>query len=169
MAQRRVIVVGGGLAGLAATIRLADPDRCGSVQHEPVKRSHSVCTGAGSTRATRWPGSRTASTSTSTRRSTVATFWPISHQFWRWRTSRLRSSICSIGWASFQPDERGSRPAAVRRLAVQENCRFAGATTGQQLIYAAHEQAAAGGRGQVAKYEFWEFLWRLRWPVCGDR
>lgn len=44
MAQPRVLVIGGGLAGLSATMRLAelglDVDLVSLV---PVKRSHSVC------------------------------------------------------------------------------------------------------------------------------
>ncbi len=44
MAKQRVLVVGGGLAGLAATMKLAelgiDVDLMSLV---PVKRSHSVC------------------------------------------------------------------------------------------------------------------------------
>ena len=36
---------------------------------------------------------------------------------------------------------------------------YAGATTGQQLLYALDEQVRrAGGRGHVTKYENWEFL-----------
>ncbi len=46
MAKQRVLVVGGGLAGLAATMKLAelgiDVDLMSLV---PVKRSHSVCAG----------------------------------------------------------------------------------------------------------------------------
>jgi len=48
MAHDRVLVVGGGLAGLAATMRLAelgiDVDLISLV---PVKRSHSVCAQGG--------------------------------------------------------------------------------------------------------------------------
>src|SRR4029453_2704099 len=37
---------------------------------------------------------------------------------------------------------------------------FAGATTGQQLLYALDEQTRRyEAEGKVAKYEFWEFLW----------
>ena len=37
---------------------------------------------------------------------------------------------------------------------------FAGATTGQQLLYALDEQTRRyESEGKVNKYEFWEFLW----------
>ena len=42
---------------------------------------------------------------------------------------------------------------------------FAGATTGQQLLYALDEQTRRWeSEGLVTKYEFWEFLW----PVMTD-
>ena len=42
---------------------------------------------------------------------------------------------------------------------------FAGATTGQQLLYALDEQTRRWeAEGRVNKYEFWEFLW----PVIHD-
>ena len=53
MANRRAVVVGGGLAGLSATMKLAelaiDVDL---VSLTPVKRSHSCCAKAGSTAST---------------------------------------------------------------------------------------------------------------------
>ena len=43
---------------------------------------------------------------------------------------------------------------------------FAGATTGQQLLYALDEQTRRWeAEGRVNKYEFWEFLW----PVLDER
>src|SRR5258705_8967190 len=42
---------------------------------------------------------------------------------------------------------------------------FAGATTGQQLLYALDEQVRRWeAEGRINKYEFWEFLW----PVVND-
>src|SRR5207244_11290921 len=42
---------------------------------------------------------------------------------------------------------------------------FAGATTGQQLLYALDEQTRRWEpEGTVTKYEFWEFLW----PILHD-
>ncbi|GIT73526.1 MAG: hypothetical protein Ct9H300mP28_33400 [Pseudomonadota bacterium] len=44
MSKQRVIVVGGGLAGLAATMKIAELGMSVLlVSFQPVKRSHSVC------------------------------------------------------------------------------------------------------------------------------
>ena len=48
MAEKRVLVIGGGLAGLAATMRLAESGiHVDLVSLVPVKRSHSVCAQGG--------------------------------------------------------------------------------------------------------------------------
>ena len=48
MAKQRVMVVGGGLAGLAATMKLAELGIAGDLMSlTPVKRSHSVCAQGG--------------------------------------------------------------------------------------------------------------------------
>ena len=53
MAKQHVVVVGGGLAGLAAVMKLAEAGvHVHLVSMVPVKRSHSVCAQGGSTRST---------------------------------------------------------------------------------------------------------------------
>ncbi|MEC7348171.1 MAG: FAD-binding protein, partial [SAR324 cluster bacterium] len=48
MADQRVIVIGGGLAGLAATMKIADlGTKVLLISFQPVKRSHSVCAQGG--------------------------------------------------------------------------------------------------------------------------
>ena len=48
MANERVLVVGGGLAGLAATMKLAELGiQVDLMSLTPVKRSHSVCAQGG--------------------------------------------------------------------------------------------------------------------------
>ena len=74
MAKQRVMVVGGGLAGLAAAMKLAelgiDVDL---MSLTPVKRSHSVCAKGASTASTRSRASKaTTNGCTSTTPSTAA-------------------------------------------------------------------------------------------------
>ena len=53
MANKRVMIVGGGLAGLAAAMKLAELDiEVDLMSLTPVKRSHSVRARAGSTAST---------------------------------------------------------------------------------------------------------------------
>ena len=48
MADQRVIVIGGGLAGLAATMKIAElGTKVLLISFQPVKRSHSVCAQGG--------------------------------------------------------------------------------------------------------------------------
>ncbi len=100
-AKKRVIVVGGGLAGLACTIKLAEQDVAVDLfSMVPVKRSHSVCARAASTPPTQSPASRdTANGCISRRRLWAAIFSPINRHFWRWPIGPRASSICSIAWA----------------------------------------------------------------------
>jgi len=73
MANPKIIVVGGGLAGLSASIKIAEAG--GNVDLfsvVPVKRSHSVCAQGGINAAKTLPGS------TSITRFMAATSWPTS-------------------------------------------------------------------------------------------
>jgi succinate dehydrogenase / fumarate reductase flavoprotein subunit len=76
-ATPRIIVVGGGLAGLAAVIKIAEAG--GTVDLfsiVPVKRSHSVCAQGGINAAKNLKGEGDdAPGSTSTTPSTAATSW----------------------------------------------------------------------------------------------
>ena len=77
MAAPRIIVVGGGLAGLAAVIKIAEAG--GTVDLfsiVPVKRSHSVCAQGGINAAKNLKGEGDTTGSTSTTRSMAAIFWP---------------------------------------------------------------------------------------------
>ena len=48
MADQRVIVIGGGLAGLAATMKIAElGTKVLLISFKPVQRSHSVCAQGG--------------------------------------------------------------------------------------------------------------------------
>ena len=81
MAAPRIIVIGGGLAGLAAVIKIAESG--GNVDLfsiVPVKRSHSVCAQGGINAAKNLKGEATQRTSILTTRFMAATFLPISRR-----------------------------------------------------------------------------------------
>src|SRR5690242_14460582 len=161
MANPRVIVVGGGLAGLAAVIKIAemgaDVDLFSIV---PVKRSHSVCAQGGINAAKNLKGEGDS------------TF------------KHFDDTIYGGDFLANQPPVKAMCEAApaiidlLDRMGVMFNrtpeglldfrrfggtlynrTAFAGATTGQQLLYALDEQVRRyESEGKVKKYEHWEFL-----------
>lgn len=161
MTPDRVIIVGGGLAGLMATIRAAEMgvgvDLFSVV---PVKRSHSVCAQGGINGAVNTKGEGDS---------------PEIH---------FDDTIYGGDFLANQPPVRAMCHAApgiinlLDRMGVMFNrtpeglldfrrfggttfhrTAFAGATTGQQLLYALDEQVRRFEvAGLVEKYEMWEFL-----------
>ena len=161
MAKGRLIVVGGGLAGLMATIKAAEEgvgvDLFSLV---PVKRSHSVCAQGGINGAvnTKGEGDSTA--------------------------IHFDDTVYGGDFLANQPPVKAMTEAApgiihlMDRMGVMFNrtpeglldfrrfggtlyhrTAFAGATTGQQLLYALDEQVRRHEvAGLVQKYEHWEFL-----------
>ena len=100
MASPRIIVVGGGLAGLAAVIKIAEAG--GTVDLfsiVPVKRSHSVCAQGGINAAKNLKGEGDTTGSTSTTPSTAATSSPTRRPSRPCARPRRPSSICSTAWA----------------------------------------------------------------------
>lgn len=162
MATKRVLVVGGGLAGLAATMKLAelgiDVDLMSLV---PVKRSHSVCAQGGIN-----------SVNDLTRQQgddewlhfddTVYGGDFLQHQppvkemaYWGPKIIELmdRLGVTFNRTPEGMLDRRRFGGTLFKRTA------FAGATTGQQLLYALDEQVRRWeAAGKVKKYEFWDFL-----------
>jgi len=161
MAKEKVIVVGGGLAGLMATIKAAEA----GVHVElfslvPVKRSHSVCAQGGINGAVNTKGEGDS---------------PWLH---------FDDTIYGGDFLANQPPVKAMCEAApgiihlMDRMGVMFNrtpeglldfrrfggtkhhrTAFAGATTGQQLLYALDEQVRRWEvAGLVTKYEHWEFL-----------
>jgi succinate dehydrogenase / fumarate reductase flavoprotein subunit len=155
----RVIVVGGGLAGLMTTIRLAEagmPVDLFSVV--PVKRSHSVCAQGGINAAVNWKGEGDS---------------PARH---------FEDTIYGGDFLANQPPVQAMCEAGpgiiflLDRMGVPFNrtpeglldfrrfggtlyhrTAFAGATTGQQLVYALDEQVRRHeAAGLVRKFEGWE-------------
>ncbi|CAM4473697.1 succinate dehydrogenase flavoprotein subunit [Paenibacillus typhae] len=161
MASADIIIVGGGLAGLMATIKAAE---AGAHVHlfslVPVKRSHSVCAQGGINGAVNTKGEGDS---------------PWEH---------FDDTVYGGDFLANQPPVKAMCEAApgiihlMDRMGVMFNrtpeglldfrrfggtkrhrTAFAGATTGQQLLYALDEQVRRWeAEGLVTKSENWEFL-----------
>ncbi len=161
MAKGKLIIVGGGLAGLMATIKAAEkgvPVDLFSLV--PVKRSHSVCAQGGINGAVNTKGEGDST-------------W-----------EHFDDTIYGGDFLANQPPVKAMTDAApgiiymLDRMGVMFNrtpeglldfrrfggtkhhrTAFAGATTGQQLLYALDEQVRRyEAEGLVKKYEYWDFL-----------
>ena len=172
--MRRVIVVGGGLAGLMTVIKLCEAKvPVDLISLVPVKRSHSVCAQGGINASVNTKGEGDS---------------PQVH---------LEETAYGGDFLGNQPPIKGMADAApgivfmLDRMGVPFNrtpeglldfrrfggtlfhrTAFAGATTGQQLLYALDEQVrrwetedvvdehgvAMPGEKMVRKFEFWDFL-----------
>src|ERR1700740_2210453 len=161
MRQPKIIIVGGGLAGLMATVRVAEagvPVELFSIV--PVKRSHSVCAQGGINAAKNQKGEGDST----------------------WK--HLDDTIYGGDFLANQPLVKGMCEAApaiidlLDRMGVMFNrtaeglldfrrfggtlfhrTAFAGATTGQQLLYALDEQVRRfEAEDKVKKFEGFTFL-----------
>lgn len=168
MAKKRVIVVGGGLAGLACTIKLAedgmDVDLFSMV---PVKRSHSVCAQGGINACNEIARQQGYSEQmhfdeTALGGDFLADQPPVK-EMCQW-APRIIDLLDRMG-VPFNRTPEGQRALRLFGGSLFKRTFFAGATTGQQLLYALDEQTRRWeAEGKVNKYEFWEFLW----PVIHD-
>jgi succinate dehydrogenase / fumarate reductase, flavoprotein subunit len=157
----KVIVVGGGLAGLMAVIKLAEAGTSVDLfSLVPVKRSHSLCAQGGINGAVNTKGEDDSieqhfddtiyggdflANQTPVKNLTAAAPG-ILHMYDRMGVMFSRTPEGLLDFRRFG----GTK---VRRTA------FAGATTGQQLLYALDEQVRRYEvEGLVQKYENWEFL-----------
>jgi len=161
MATPKIIVVGGGLAGLAAVIKIAEAG--GTVDLfsiVPVKRSHSVCAqgGINAAKNLKGEGDTTAQHFDDTiyGGDFLANQTPV-------------KAMCEGAPAIIDLLDRMGVPfnrtpeglLDFRRFGgtLYHRTAFAGATTGQQLLYALDEQVRRHeAEGRVRKYEGWEFL-----------
>ncbi|GLI05847.1 succinate dehydrogenase flavoprotein subunit [Paenibacillus tyrfis] len=161
MANSKIIVVGGGLAGLMATIKAAEAGvHVDLFSLVPVKRSHSVCAQGGINGAVNTKGEGDS---------------PWEH---------FDDTVYGGDFLANQPPVKAMCEAApgiihlMDRMGVMFNrtpeglldfrrfggtkhhrTAFAGATTGQQLLYALDEQVRRWETaGLVKKYEHWEFM-----------
>ncbi len=163
MAQQRVIVVGGGLAGLAASVRCAesnvDVDLFSLV---PVKRSHSVCAQGGinaCNEVARQQGySEYEHFDETIYGGDFLADQPPVLEMANW-APKIIDLLDRMG-VPFNRTSEGFRDLRLFGGSLFKRTHFAGATTGQQLLYALDEQTRRyEAQGKVTKYEFWEFLW----------
>src|SRR5215208_6985993 len=166
--KKRVIVVGGGLAGLACTIKLAEEgvpvDLFSMV---PVKRSHSVCAQGGINACNdvaRQQGfSEWEHFDETVLGGDFLADQPPVLEMANW-APRIIDLLDRMG-VPFNRTPEGQRDLRLFGGSLFKRTFFAGATTGQQLLYALDEQTRRWeAEGRVNKYEFWEFLW----PVIHD-
>ena len=157
----KIIVIGGGLAGLSAVIKIAEMGgHVDLFSIVPVKRSHSVCAQGGINAAKNLKGEGDST----------------------WQ--HFDDTVYGCDFLANQPPVKAMCDAApgiidlLDRMGVPFNrtpeglldfrrfggtlfnrTAFAGATTGQQLLYALDEQVRRyESEGKVRKFEHWEFL-----------
>ncbi|MFI4871149.1 MAG: FAD-binding protein, partial [Phycisphaerales bacterium JB061] len=168
MSDKRVIVVGGGLAGLAASVRIAEAgvpvDLFSMV---PVKRSHSVCAQGGINACNEIARQQGYSEyqhfdETIYGGDFLADQHPVL-EMTNW-APRIIDLLDRMG-VPFNRTHEGFRDLRLFGGSLFKRTHFSGATTGQQLLYALDEQTRRfEAEGKVTKYEFWEFLW----PILHD-
>ena len=161
MAAPRIIVVGGGLAGLAAVIKIAEAG--GTVDLfsiVPVKRSHSVCAQGGINAAKDLKGE--GDTTDKHFDDTIYGGDFLANQTPVKAMCEAAPGIIDLLDRMGVPFNRTPEGLLdFRRFGgtLYQRTAFAGATTGQQLLYALDEQVRRyEAAGKVHKYEGWEFL-----------
>jgi succinate dehydrogenase / fumarate reductase, flavoprotein subunit len=161
MAAPRIIVVGGGLAGLAAVIKIAEAG--GTVDLfsiVPVKRSHSVCAQGGINAAKNLKGE--GDTTAQHFDDTIYGGDFLANQTPVKAMCEAAPGIIDLLDRMGVPFNRTPEGLLdFRRFGgtLYHRTAFAGATTGQQLLYALDEQVRRYEvDGKVRKYEGWEFL-----------
>ena len=159
--SQRVIVVGGGLAGLAATIKAAEAGfNVDLFSVIPVKRSHSVCAQGGINAAKNLKGE-------GDHPDIHITDTLFGGEYLADQT--LVKEMCDEGpqiidlldrmGVTFNRTKEGVLDFRRFGGTLYNRTAFAGATTGQQLLYALDEQVRRHeAEGRVEKYEYWEFL-----------
>ena len=161
MAAPKIIVVGGGLAGLAAVIKIAEAG--GTVDLfsiVPVKRSHSVCAQGGINAAKNLKGE--GDTTWKHFDDTIYGGDFLANQTPVKAMCEAAPGIIDLLDRMGVPFNRTAEGLLdFRRFGgtLFHRTAFAGATTGQQLLYALDEQVRRyESEGKVKKYEGWEFL-----------
>jgi succinate dehydrogenase / fumarate reductase, flavoprotein subunit len=161
MAAPKIIVVGGGLAGLAAVIKIAEAG--GTVDLfsiVPVKRSHSVCAqgGINAAKNLKGEGDTTAQHFDDTiyGGDFLANQTPVKAMC---EAAPAIIDLLDRMGVTFNRTPEGLLDFRRFGGTLYHRTAFAGATTGQQLLYALDEQVRRHeSEGKVKKYEGWEFL-----------
>lgn len=162
MAKQRVVIVGGGLAGLAAAMKLAEEEiAVDLISMVPVKRSHSVCAQGGINCCNKF----TRAQGDTERNHFDDTVYggeflnnqPPVKEMCDWAPKIV--DLCDRLGVPFNRSPEGNLD--VRRFGgtLFKRTVYAGASTGQQLLYALDEQCRRWeAEDRIKKYEFWEFL-----------
>jgi len=162
MAEQRVMIVGGGLAGLATAMKLAELGiHVDLMSLARVKRSHSVCAQGGINSC----NDRTRQLGDSEWKHFDDTVYGgdfLQHQppvkemaYW---APKIIDLMDRLG-VTFNRTTEGFLDRRRFGGTLYKRTAFAGATTGQQLLYALDEQVRRWEvEGLVKKYEFWDFL-----------
>ena len=162
MAKPSVMIIGGGLAGMAAAIKLAELE-CDVILMSllPVKRSHSVCAQGGINSV----NDLTRQLGDSEWKHFEDTVYGgdfLQHQppvkelaYW---APKIIDLMDRLG-VTFNRTPEGFRDQRRFGGTLYQRTAFAGATTGQQLVYALDEQVRRWEvTGHIRKYEYWDFL-----------
>src|SRR6056297_1224406 len=161
MSKGKMIVVGGGLAGLMSTIKAAEAGvHVDLLSIVPVKRSHSVCAQGGINGAVNTKGEGDSPwihfDDTVYGGDFLANQAPVKAM-----CEAAPSIINMLDRMGVMFNRTPEGLLDFRRFGGTQHHRtaFAGATTGQQLLYALDEQVRRHEvAGLVTKYEGWEFL-----------
>ena len=162
MSKQRVLVVGGGLAGLAATMKLAEQGvQVDCMSLTPVKRSHSVCAQGGINSVnelTRQQGDNEwLHFDDTVYGGDFLQHQPPVKEMADW-APRIIDLMDRLG-VPFNRTPEGFRDQRRFGGTLFKRTAFAGATTGQQLLYALDEQVRRWhNSGMVEMFEGWDFL-----------
>ncbi len=160
--KARVVVVGGGLAGLSVTMKLAELGiNVDLVSLVPVKRSHSCCAQGGINSVnnlTRQLGdSEWKHFEDTVYGGDFLQHQPPVKEMAEW-APRIIDLMDRLG-VTFNRTPEGFRDQRRFGGTLYPRTAFAGATTGQQLLYALDEQVRRWEfAGRVKKYEFYDYL-----------
>src|SRR6201986_253920 len=161
MSQPKIIVVGGGLAGLMATIRVAEsgvPVDLFSIV--PVKRAHSVCAQGGINAAKNQKGEGDSIAKHFDDTIFGGDF--LANQTLVGRMCEAAPGIIDLldrMGVMFNRTPEGLLDYRRFGGTLYHRTAFAGATTGQQLLYALDEQVRRyEAVGLIRKFEGWEML-----------